>query len=78
MILQAHQRLRATEDDPAVENKKRQIDQLQKGLPSKFNKVNVSQDHKDQVHKRINDLKNQVIDDKAQQRVKKQNQPKEK
>jgi hypothetical protein len=58
---------------PTEDSKKRQIENLKKSLPGEGNKRVVNPAQKDQVHKRINDLKNQIIDVKSRDRATKQN-----
>jgi len=61
MKIEAASRLTA-DIDQQLKNKQSQIDGLQQRLPSKTNRMDVSPDQQGQIRKRINDLRNQIID----------------
>ncbi len=72
MKVEARERLLA-DAKGEVENKQQQIEILKKGLPSIHNKRAVSPNQQDNTRKRINVLKNQIIDIRTRER----NKPKE-
>jgi hypothetical protein len=64
-MLNARARLLAEDNesiDKKIEQKKRQIDSLKSGLPSRQNKTKVSPQRHIQVNKQVNIIKNQILD----------------
>lgn len=69
MKLEAKQRLLA-EDSPSIENKKRQIDNLKKSLPSRQNRRSVSPLNRLNTRKRVLMLQQQIVDERLREKSK--------
>lgn len=69
MKLEAKQRLLA-EDSPSIENKKRQIDNLKKSLPSGQNRRSVSPLNRLNMRKRVLMLQQQIVDERLREKSK--------
>lgn len=69
MKLEAKQRLLA-EDSPSIENKKRQIDNLKKSLPSRQNRRSVSPLNRLNMRKRVLMLQQQIVDERLREKSK--------
>lgn len=69
MKLEAKQRLLA-EDSPSIENKKRQIDNLKKSLPSRQNRRSVSPLNRLNTRKRVLILQQQIVDERLREKSK--------
>jgi len=69
MKLEAKQRLLA-EDSPSIENKKSQIENLKKSLPSRQNRRSVSPLNRLNTRKRILNLQTQIVDERMREKAK--------
>jgi len=70
MKLNAKTRLLATED-PVIEQKKQQIENLKRSMPSRQNRMQVSPHQKLNTQKQINQVKDQILDRRAENEAKK-------